>query len=83
MFLSGTGYRVALLCKLARLNVLIAGVTEAEARLADSGCIGLLTSTLPYCFILHGGDQRANGVTLMMRPPFAKSLTSWMMEPHL
>jgi len=71
MSLLGTGYQVALLRELARLNVLIAGITEA--RLPGSGC-----SYVDTALLLHsGGDQRMSGVALMVRPPFAKSLTLW------
>jgi len=71
MTLSDTGYQTALVRELTRLNVSIAGITEA--RLPGNDCC-----RVDSALILHsGGDQHRNGVAMVVRSPLDRSLVSW------
>ena len=71
MTLAGTGYEVALVCKLARLKLPLAVITEA--RIPGSGTRHVERATLLY----SGGDCYMHGVTLVAHPPFSHALFSW------
>ena len=70
MTLSDTGYQAALVRELTRLNVSIAGITEA--RLPGNDCYRVDSALL-----LHsGGDQHTNEVAMVVCSHLDQSLVS-------
>ena len=66
-----TGHQVTLVHELARLNIVVAGLTET--RLLQHGIRDVEDATL-----LHsGGDSHVHGVALVLREKAKKSLVSW------
>jgi len=65
------GHQVTLVRELARLNIVVAGLTET--RLLQHGIRDIEDATL-----LHsGGDSHVHGVALVLREKAKKSLVSW------
>ena len=76
--LNKTGYQVTLSQEMARLNINIAGITEA--RITDNGRRDVNDSTM----LFSGGSTHTQGVALLLREDAKRSLKSWLpISPRL